>query len=159
MFEADDGDPDLERFLLCAVGNARCALRLPHVVETLRPLGTEPVAGAPSFVAGVTVLRGEPAVVVDLAAAIGLGAESSPSRWVAVRTGSRTVAMAVDAVLGLRSARGLVLSEMPPLLTGEGSEPVAAVGAVDGELLLVLAEARFVPDSVWEAIGGREAGA
>jgi chemotaxis signal transduction protein len=50
------------------VGARQCAFPLHLVAETLRPLPIEPVAGTPSFVRGMSVIRGKPTPVVDLKA-------------------------------------------------------------------------------------------
>jgi chemotaxis signal transduction protein len=50
------------------VGARACAFPLHHVAETMRPLPIESVAGTPSFVRGVSVIRGVPTPVVDLKA-------------------------------------------------------------------------------------------
>jgi chemotaxis signal transduction protein len=54
--------------LVVMVGTRACAFPLHHVAETMRPLPIQPVAGTPSFVRGVSVIRGTPTPVVDLKA-------------------------------------------------------------------------------------------
>jgi hypothetical protein len=46
--------------LLCRVDTRLCALPLATVLETLRRLSIEPLAGAPAFVLGRSVIRGAP---------------------------------------------------------------------------------------------------
>src|SRR6202041_1193103 len=48
-----------------------CALPLAHVVETMRPLPVEPMAGAPPYVPGLGISRGRPAPAVDVARLLG----------------------------------------------------------------------------------------
>jgi purine-binding chemotaxis protein CheW len=67
------------------------------------------------------------------------------ARFVTVRTSDRTVALAVDAVVGIRGLPAGTLGELPPLLRDAGSDAVAAIGTLDAELLLVLRAARLVP--------------
>ncbi|MCI0622086.1 MAG: chemotaxis protein CheW [Acidobacteria bacterium] len=132
-----------------------CALPLEHVVETMRPLPTKPVAGAPHFVRGLAIIRGVPTPVVD-AARLFSTEESQPLRFVTVRAGDRRVAVAFDSVLGVRPIPAGSLHELPLLLRDARAELISAIGALDGELLLVLRSARLVPEDVWN---GLEAGA
>jgi purine-binding chemotaxis protein CheW len=71
---------------------------------------------------------------------------------VTLKLGERTAALAVDAVLDVRSLRAETLSNIPPLLRGSDAELLSAIGALDAQLLFVLEAARLVPDSVWSAI-------
>jgi len=128
-----------------------CALPLEHVVETMRPLPVEIVGGAPEFVSGLSIIRGVPLPVVDTGSLLGAG-ESLPTRFVTVKAGKRLVALAVDAVLGLRAISADSLHELPPLLGDARAELITGIGAIDSELLLVLRTARVVPESFWAAL-------
>jgi len=136
------------------LGRARtrlCALPLGHVVETMRPLPTTPLAGAPAFVAGLSVIRGQPVPVVDVGALLGSPEPPAATRFVIVRAGDRRVALALEAVLGVR-----VLPDgkepLPPLLQEAGAEAVSAVATLDRELLVVLRAGRLVPDALWASL-------
>ncbi|KQW02895.1 hypothetical protein ASC87_00640 [Rhizobacter sp. Root1221] len=121
---------------------------LAHVVETMRPLPVEAVAGAPHFVRGLAVIRGMPVPVVD--AAHLLGELAAPAnRFVTVIAGERRVALAVDSVLGVREVPTDSLHQLPPLLQEAGGDVVAAIGLLDAELLLVLSSTRLLPDDSW----------
>lgn len=133
--------------LLCRVHGSICALPLAQVIETLRPLPLEPLAGAPSFVCGVSVLRGVPVPVVDLGFL--LAAEQvQPSRFVALRAGAHTVAIAVESVLGVRSLEGETEGTLPPLLRDAAGDVVRSLRSLDRELLLVLDGGRLVPEEL-----------
>ena len=62
------GPPDVSSasWLLCRAGARLCALPLQNVMETMRLLPIEPVAGAPRSVLGLCPIRGAPVPVVDL---------------------------------------------------------------------------------------------
>lgn len=137
--------------LLCRARTRLCALPLPHVVETLRPLPVAGLAGAPPFVVGLSVIRGAPVPVVDVGALLPGSDPSRPTRFVIVRLEGRRVALALESVLGVGELPG-TLQLLPALLAGASAEAVAAVGTLDAELLLVLEAARTVPDSVWRAL-------
>lgn len=137
--------------LVCTAGGRRCALPIGHVVETMRPLPVEAVAGAPEFVAGLALIRGAPTPVVVLGCLLGATAASSWGRFVLVTAGARRVALAVDAVLGVRELDAAALQALPPLFE-EGAGAIASVAALDGELLVVIRSARLVPEAALEAL-------
>lgn len=140
-----------ESALLCRVRGLLCALPLEHVEETMRPLKVEPMAGSPSFLLGLTVIRG--AVVPVVYAALLLSGEvSQPTRFVTVKAGPRRIALAVDAVLGIRAMPSGSLDALPMLFQDATLDAVSAVGTLDSELMLVLRGARLIPEHVWTAI-------
>jgi purine-binding chemotaxis protein CheW len=140
------------RSLLCREGARLCAVPLAYVIETMRPLPLVALAGMPTFVSGMSVIRGVPTPVVSLGGLLGAVESPEPSRFVTVKTGPRTVALAVEEVVGVRDLSTAPLAELPPLLGEAAAAVVAAVGAVDAELLVVLRSARWVPAEVWQAI-------
>jgi purine-binding chemotaxis protein CheW len=148
-----------DRFLLCRIGSRIGALALKDVRETMRPLPIEPLTGMPPFVLGVAIVRGLPAPVVDAGGLLNACASpsrpmisSSSARFVSLKLGERTVALAVDAVLDIRSLAAGILADIPPLLRVAGAEQMAVIGALDTQLLFVLEAARLIPESVWSAI-------
>ena len=108
------------------VGARACAFPLHHVAETMRPLPINPVAGTPSFVRGVSVIRGTPTPVVDLKALLE-NSDNSPGygRFVSLKLDDRRVAIGVDSVVGLRHLDSAQLGELPPLLRDVSQQPIA----------------------------------
>ncbi len=137
--------------LLCRVRTRLFALPLEHVLETMRPMPVESLAGAPHFVRGLAIIRGVPVPVVDGAQLLS-GEESQPSRFVTVRAGDRRVAVAVDSVLGVRPMPAASLRELPPLLRDARAEVISAIGTLDAELLVVLRSAHLVPEDLWSGL-------
>jgi purine-binding chemotaxis protein CheW len=142
------------RNLLVRVQTRVCAVPLMHVVETMRPLPLEPIAGMPSFVRGVSIIRGVPTPIVDLGVVLG-ATGGVGERLVTLRLGNRQVALSVDAVLGLHDLDP-VMQELPPLLTGAPQDIIEAIATLDGEILMVLREGWELPDEVWQAMSERE---
>jgi purine-binding chemotaxis protein CheW len=132
-----------------------CALALPEVIETLRPLAVKPVASAPAGVRGISIIRGEPVVVVDLATLLGAQA-GEETRWILMRVGERRIALAVDDVLGIREVDPEVWKGLPPLLHGADAGIVKAIGARDAELILALRAGSILPEAAWETLKGRQ---
>jgi purine-binding chemotaxis protein CheW len=140
-----------ESALLCRVRGLLCALPLEHVEETMRPLTVEPIAGVPSFLQGLAVIRGSVVPVVDAASLLS-GQASRPTRFVTIKAGGRRIALAVDAVLGIRTIPSGALDALPLLFQDAALDAVSAVGTLDSELMLVLRGARLVSEHVWATI-------
>lgn len=138
--------------LLCRVRARRCALSLGHVREILRPLPVEPLPGLPAAVLGAAVVRGETMPVVDAGLLLGEADALAPGRFVVLSLGARHGVLAVDEVVGVDRSRLPALDSLPPLLRDADPQVVAALGARDASLLVVLDAARLVPGEVWDAI-------
>jgi purine-binding chemotaxis protein CheW len=165
--------------LVFRAGTLLCALPLDEVIETMRPLETRPLAGTAAFVLGISVLRGVPAPVIDVARLLTgapgetdatretganratgangrLGGTGQIERYVAVGTERGPVALATGAVLGIRDTEAGP-AEAHPALLGGSHRLVAGVGTFGAEPLLLLQSMRAVPDEVWEAAAAADA--
>ena len=140
-------------WLLCRAGPPLCALPLGHVVEVMRILPIEPIAGAPLYLRGLSIIRGTPAPIVDTAF-LCCGQTAPFHRLVTVRAGTRIAALAVDTVVGIR--RMETTDPLPPLLREATSGVVSMIGRLDAELLLFLSTARIVPEAMFEHFGEHE---
>jgi purine-binding chemotaxis protein CheW len=152
-FGGANGASNAPGFLVTRVPGRLCAFDLAHVVETMRPLPVEPMPGAPAFVLGLSLIRGAPTPVIDLAAWMGLPS-SPPTRFVSVRSGARQVALAVTAVTGVRTLDPSELQAVPPLVQEAAAGHVQLVGSLDADLLVVLSAARLLPEESWPATEG-----
>jgi len=145
--EADSGT-----WLLCRAGAVLCALPVAHVIETMRlpPLAMLP--GTPSFVAGMSMVRGAPLPVIVVRRVFG-EEDKRPERLVVARVGDRrVVGIAVDAIVGVRTLPRDILQQLPSLLGDASHDAVAEIGTLDGELMVVLRVARIVPAEVFAII-------
>lgn len=144
---------DGEACVLVDAGGVACALAARDVVETMRPLPVVPLGGVPDCVRGVARIRGGPVPVVSLARLLRASGELGPSaRFVTVRADGRLIALEVESVTGLRRLPPDLAATLPPLLAHAAEDAVAAVGALDGALLLVLRAGRLVPPEAWSAL-------
>jgi purine-binding chemotaxis protein CheW len=125
-------------------------LPVEAVSEVMRPLPVEPVSGMPPFASGLCVIRGTPLPVID-AGALLVGSRISPTRLVTLMVGARSVALAVESVLGVRQIDPASVGRLPPLLSSSGNA-VEALRALDGELLLMLDAARLVPHALLDEL-------
>jgi purine-binding chemotaxis protein CheW len=136
--------------LVFRAGPLLCALRLDEVIETMRPLETQPLAGTPPFVLGISILRGVPTPVIDVARLL-RGKPGETGRYVTVRTERGAVALATGEIIGIRDIDVNAPGGHPALLGNRTSRLVAAVGTLGAEPLLLLHSMRAVPDEVWDA--------
>jgi purine-binding chemotaxis protein CheW len=133
--------------LVFRAGDVLGALRLGDVAETMRPLPVRPLAGAAAHLAGLTVMRGAPAPVVDVALLL-TGRTAPPRRFVAARTPRGPVALATGEVLGVRP----VVGRDGPVLVAAAAGLVESVGFVDDEPVFLLRGPGSVPDDVWARV-------
>ena len=136
-------------WLLCRAGSHHFALPMQQVVETMRMLPIEQVAGCPPIVCGVSVIRGAPTAVIDAA----LLFDDQPGRrerLVTVRTGRRTIALATQAVVGVREMADDELDDLPPLLGDV--EAIAGLTTLDQQLVFLLRAARIISDEIFDRL-------
>ena len=146
-----------KKALVVRLKSCICAVPLTHVIETMRPLPVEPISGVPSFVRGISIIRGIPTPVIDLGSFVGTPSERA-ERFVTLRVGDKQVALSMNAVLGVCDLGSVVtMRELPPLLQGASKEVVETMGALDEQVLLVLREGWELPDEVWHALTAQEA--
>ncbi|MEI9850835.1 MAG: chemotaxis protein CheW [Sphingomonas sp.] len=129
-----------------------CALPIGLVQEVMRPLPAEPLAAAPGFVVGVSLIRGAAVPVVDAGALIGAREAPAFTRYLTLRAGEGSVALAVEAISGIRDLPPASMRRLPPLLRDAGAEMLSTLGALDAELLRVLKLARTVTDRILAAL-------
>ena len=134
-------------WLLCRAGAHFCALPLGQIIEVMRVLPAEPLAGAPPFLKGVAVIRGAPVPLVDLARLLGQ-AEAPAARIVTLRVGPRVLGLLVAEVAGIKRDAEIRERSMVPLLRQAAGKAVEMVGALDEEVLLFLGSLRIVAESV-----------
>jgi purine-binding chemotaxis protein CheW len=157
-----------------------CAVGLSDVAEVMRPLPVTALAGAPPFVAGVSIIREKPTPVVSLAALLddadgadgadgaggagGAGGVADADngggsgRFVTAWEGGRQVAFAVDEVLGVRRLPPAAQERTSPLLGALSRDVIPVMAALDTRPLCLLGHVRLVPDSVWAAVDGDRSG-
>lgn len=155
MFERTAGQ---SKALIVGIGMRVCAVPLTHVIETMRPLPIEPISGVPSFVRGISIIRGIPTPVVELGGILGTRNESTGGRFVTVRAGDRQVALLVDTVLGIRDLDPVTAAqELPPLLQEASRDVIEKIGTLDNRFLMILQAAWRLPEETWQAVTAQEA--
>ncbi|MBA3845435.1 MAG: chemotaxis protein CheW [Planctomycetes bacterium] len=118
--------------------SVREVMRLPE----LRPLPSEFAA-----VLGAAIIRGSAVSVLDLRILLGLDQAATPSRLISLHVGTRRIALATDAVVGIaRLDDGLAPAH--PLAT----DAVGRLTVRDHELVLILETLRAVPEAAWQPL-------
>ena len=123
-----------------------CAIPAQHLVETLRPLAIEPLAPAHNFILGLSTIRDRSVPVVDVGALLGAVGNRNCARFIVLRVDARFVALAVEAVLGIRKVASQSLQDLPPLLGEASNAHITSIGALDRAFLLVLQAGRILSD-------------
>jgi purine-binding chemotaxis protein CheW len=147
--------PRPSRALVVGVKGRRCAVPLHHVIEIMRPLPIEPVPAVPSFVQGVSIIRGIPTPVVDLGVLLGMPS-CVADRFVTLRLGDRQVALSVDSVIGVRDLDASKIRGLPALLQEASKDVIDTMGTLDEQLLVVLSAGWELSDEVWLALNAQE---
>jgi purine-binding chemotaxis protein CheW len=98
------------------------------------------VPRAPSFVEGITNLRGEVLPVIDLRKRFGLpaGEATKDTRIVHVEVDGARVGMLVDAVTEVLRVDEQAIEPPSPLVTTVESAFITSIAKVDGRLIIVL---------------------
>jgi purine-binding chemotaxis protein CheW len=152
-----NGGNGVTSWLVCRAGPHLHAIPLEHVIESMRVLPIDAISGAPRYVLGLCIIRGSPVPVVDPGLLLNdqllndqlLGDQPTRSRrLVTIRAGRRTIALAVEEVLGIRAIGADTFSQLPSLLRDAAAETIAAIGILDAELLFFLHTARMVPEDL-----------
>jgi purine-binding chemotaxis protein CheW len=97
---------------------------------------------APSFIQGVTNLRGQIIAVIDLAKQFGLSSQQGPSasaRIVVTEVNGQTVGILVDEVPGVLNLPGENIEPTPELIhTKIKKDYIKGVGKIDKRLIVIL---------------------
>jgi purine-binding chemotaxis protein CheW len=147
-----------QSYVLFRAGSRLCAFPVGTVVEVMRLQPIEPAPGASAVVRGISVIRGLATPVLDLQLLLDGTPGETATRMLTVRTDRGTVALCVDAMLGVRRFKQSEFAATPPLLAGAQRELMDALAVLDDQLLLVLRSARLVPDLDWRSLPEAVAG-
>ena len=139
-------------YLLVRCRSWLCAIPLAGVIETMRVLPLQPVAGVPAFVRGLALVRGELVPVIELAVLLGTQEPGTTHRLVLVRTQTHWLALAVDEVLRVVSGELPRGAEVAPLLSQALPEQVAALATLDGAALAILQSTNLLSADLFAAV-------
>lgn len=135
--------------LVAKAGKTICAFPLANVIETMRPLQASPLPDVPSFVRGVSIIRGLPTPVVDLGVLIDASDTTNTERFLCVQYHHQRIALAVSKVFGIHHVEMGTWDDLPALLEHSLPEFVQTIGTIDSQLLLVLGASKLLPLELW----------
>ena len=130
-----------EQGLIYRSGGRLQALALGHVIEIMRPLPIETTGAETALVRGMSVIRGEPTTVLDLAA-LSTPSPIPPRRLLSLKAGETRFALLADEVLGVQP----IPEAREPMLQVLDKDGKAAVNALDPALRVVLQQLFVLPD-------------
>ena len=139
----------IQVLIVCAADRV-CALRLADVVETMRPLRVESLPDTPTYILGMSVVRGAPLPVLNLGLLFGVRNGSQTHRWVTMRTDDRMLVLAVESVRGVHRLDVGTMESLPTLL--QATEAVESVGTLDRQLVTLLKSGRLLTPDQWKEI-------
>lgn len=151
IFVAPNHPPSRSPFLVVSSAQQLYALPLALVAETMRPLPIRKLESSVEGVTGVSRIRGHAVPVIDLGNLVNHSSEEplqSSRRFVSMKSGSRTFALAVDSVFGIHEFDPAQAQELPALLQVNPS--VRATTEIHHELVFYIEPIRLVPVAMWE---------
>ncbi len=122
------------------VGDLLLGIDIQTVQEINRQLNFTPVPHAPSFVQGVTNLRGEVVTIVDLHSVLDLPpvVTSRESRVVVVQSGGEAIGLVVDRIADVLTVNADDFDAPPANISGVDGRFFEAVHSLEQELLVIL---------------------
>jgi chemotaxis signal transduction protein len=134
-----------ESYVRMRLATERYAIPVDRVREVTRAEGLTPVPGAGPAVLGVCNLRGQVLPVLDLARALGVGAQADPQLLLVVEDGGRRTGLTVDEVTGVERLPDVLEDAESELLAGAVLTEDALIGVLDVTRLLDRVEAEGAP--------------
>ena len=140
--------------LVVQANGRRALLSSGRVLEVVRLVATNPLAGAPTHVRGTFVCRGMPIIAVDLRKVLGAKTEPGLDAQIVILAGTPAVGLIVDQVPRLvenpKLYEGDVVAGMPE---GWKESRLAAGLCLDGDEVLPVLD----PTPIQAELAGREA--
>lgn len=134
-------------YLLVRAADAIVGIPADVVREVMRVPDLRPLPSDIAAVLGAAVIRGSAVSVLDLRRLIGLDDATCPARLVSIRIGTRLIALATDAVIGI--AR---LDETQASAQRLAADAVSRLTVRDHELVLLLETLRAIPEAAWQPL-------
>jgi purine-binding chemotaxis protein CheW len=129
------------QIVVCELADEHYGLEIARVFEIIRHQPITSVPGAPSFVEGVTSLRGRIIPVIDLRARFGMARvePTKETRIVVAESASTRVGLIVDGVSEVLLVPADAVEPTPEVAAGADAESLQGIAKVGGRLVLLLA--------------------
>jgi purine-binding chemotaxis protein CheW len=152
MVHAANSPPVASYELIVQLDWTCCAIPLIDVLEVMRPLALERVAGAPNFVMGLALIRASPVPVIDLNVVVSGETSTGHKRFITLRVEDRIVALAVRSVVGIAPLDISLIRRLPPLLKNSNTSVIESITKLDSHFLVVLNAAHLLSEQQWAAL-------
>ncbi len=140
--KAENPTADVVQLINFRLRDEEFGVDIGSVREITRVADITHIPEAPSFIQGVTNLRGQVIAVIDLAEQFGLAAQEElpdSARIVVTEFKGQTVGMLVDEVPGVLKIAGENIESTPELIQSEISKDyIKGVGKLDNRLIVLL---------------------
>jgi purine-binding chemotaxis protein CheW len=133
--------------LIVRAGGCRWAIPAGDAIEVMRALPIRAVASPFPAMIGLSVVRGRPIPVVDIARLLTDRSDADAARFVTVRTGDRVVALLVSQVEGVRTIAARPDDSRRSLAQAAGAGVIASLDTLDREFLGLLSTAMLLPEA------------
>jgi purine-binding chemotaxis protein CheW len=129
-----------QQLVVFDLANEHYGVNISAVESIIKMQAITAVPRAPSFVEGVTNLRGSVVPVIDLRQRFGLpaGEETKETRIVVVEMGGTTVGMVVDGVSEVLSVTEEDIEPPSPIVMTIDSAFITGIAKVDDRLIILL---------------------
>ena len=144
-------DSSGNQLLIVNAAGRLCGVPIGSVLEILRPVAIQELAGLPAYLCGLAVIRGQPTAVVDVSTVLTGLSDGRIGRYLSMRSEGRPFALRVEAVLGIREVDRRAFRDLPELIE-PARDLVAGVLALGTELLTVLRSSPGFSTQVWAGI-------
>jgi purine-binding chemotaxis protein CheW len=138
-----------EQIVVLDLGGEAYGVEIGRVEEIIRMQAITRIPNGPSFIEGVTNLRGRVIPVLDLRKRFGLPASDATrrSRIVVGELGDHTVGLVVDGVSEVLHLSSEAVEPPPTLVTSADSAFLRGVAKLDERLILLLDLSRLLSQS------------
>ena len=138
-----------EQIVVLDLGGEAYGVGIGCVDEIIRMQAVTRIPNGPSFVEGVTNLRGQVIPVLDLRRRFGLpaSAQTPRSRIVVAELGEHTVGLVVDGVSEVLTVGAEAVERPSSLVTSDRTAFLRGVAKLDERLILLLDLSRILTDA------------
>lgn len=143
-YEKESQEP-LGRWITFQLGEETYGVDVIQVREILRAFNILPVPGAPSYVLGITNIRGSVVTVTDGRDRFNLASceQSDATRLIVLEQGEEVVGVVVDSVSDVVDLPESAIDTSPKMNNREGSKYIKGVVTHGEELIIILHIEKF----------------
>lgn len=128
----------MRKFTIFRIGDETFGIEIDRVVEILRVQKSFTIPGLPTFLTGVTSVRGIVVPVIDLRRRFGVPPAGRKERIIIVRFGAEKVGFLVDEVLEILGLETAEIRTPPSVFKGFRTDYLTGIGKKDDRIIILL---------------------